>query len=99
MSGSWSCPMITVPAACRSDFAVAAGPITRLATSAAAPATSKIERLRMYSLHVGLRPAGMHHGLRLCGKPVCGRVRPHPDDVGPPRETCRRHGQVQDHTL
>ncbi len=32
-------------------FAVAAGPMTRLATRARAPVTSRIERLRMYSLH------------------------------------------------
>jgi hypothetical protein len=41
----------TVPAEARSGPAVAAGPTTRLATIASAPARSSTERLRIYSLH------------------------------------------------
>src|SRR5687768_7413503 len=86
----------TVPADAFSGPAVAAGPTTRLATIAAAPASSKRERLRMYSLH----PSGL--------LPISTRARAPIDGcaggwAGTPatvrRSGClRRHGQVQDHT-
>src|SRR5687767_7811359 len=86
----------TVPADVPCGPAVAAGPTTRLAAMTSAPTRSKIERLRMYSLH----PSG---ALRLQDPTDTRPTRPGPR-VGVRRPRTSRSGclhrrdQVQDHT-
>ena len=86
------------PRRCPLRAGCCAGPTTRLARIASAPATSKIERLRMYSLH----PSGL---LRTLARPrlpaSADRAAGQPSNYRPRarRSRClRRHGQVQDHT-
>src|SRR6266516_3912424 len=95
LGGSWSWMNTTVPAETLSGPAVAAGPMTRLARIATAPASNKTERLRMYSLHPrGLLPIFTRAGGRLATRAagVAGTAATR-------RSRClHRHGQVQDHT-
>src|SRR5918996_2518614 len=74
--GSWSWTMTTVPAEVPSVVAVADGPSTRLAKITSAPHRSKIERLRMYSLH----PSG-----------VLQKLDPGPVGSVPPRQRSVEH--------
>src|SRR5918996_2523922 len=98
--GSWSWTMTTVPADAPSVVAVADGPSTRLAKITSAPHRSKIERLRMYSLHpsdalqeLALAPVGSvlprHRGVEHAV------ASPPPSRFG----YLERHDQVQDHSL
>src|SRR5215510_14570210 len=86
----------TVPADTLSGPAVAAGPMTRLARIATAPASNKTERLRMYSLH----PSGLLPNFtRAGGTRVDARTAGVAGTAATRRSSClHRHGQVQDHT-
>src|ERR671915_156582 len=100
MPGSWSWTITTVPADAPSVVAVADGPRIRAVKATSAPQRSKIERLRMYSLH----PSGALHEL---ARTPLGAVLPRRRSMeraaaSPPpsrSSSLQRNEQVQDHSL